>query len=95
MTTAFQADAFQVTGFQIDSGVVVVIPDVAPSAGNWDKLLKKKKRKAKTIRFSDFDSREEYAKALAALAMPIVRHEDPVEDDDDHILMALVTRILH
>lgn len=63
---------------------------------NW-----KKKRKGKTIRFSDFETREEYAKALAAAALPIIqpKHDVPApieeEDEDDEILMALLTKIIH
>lgn len=81
-------------------GSVLPTPTPTEVAGrgniNW-----KKRRRGKVVRFSDFETREEYAKALAAAALPIIqpRHDVPApieeEDEDDEILMALLTKIIH
>lgn len=71
----------------------------APSAGNWDKLRKKKK--PRTIRYSDFESRDAYEKALRDLLKPertvIIEPEPPFEeeDEDDEILLAAISKVLH
>ncbi len=95
--------------------ITAVAPPTPPSdtpdgAGNLDWLNKgpgRKKRKSRVIRFSDFETREAYEKALqeaasalAAQAIPVSRIsetgavEDDDLEDDEAILMALM-RILH
>lgn len=81
-------------------------PRPPDGAGNQDwrnvrAPRKKKKRESTVIRFSDFDSQEAYAAALAAAAIPLtevsatgtVPAEDDFEDDED-ILFAIV-RLYH
>lgn len=59
----------------------------------------KKKRKSKVIRFSDMDAREALAAELAAASAPITDTATPIEQDDlnedEALLMALVSRLVH
>ena len=78
-------------------------------AGNEDWLKvnaprRKKKSKSTVIRFSDFDSQEAYAAALAEAAMPVAAvsdapivtatQDDDDFEDDDEILFAIM-RMYH
>ena len=56
---------------------------------------RKKKKKGKVIRYSDFESREEYARALqAAVIAPPMVISVPMDEDDD-LILALLARVLH
>lgn len=61
----------------------------------------KRRRKGKIIRFSDFDSREAYEEAIRAAITPVTvpTITEPIppleEDEDDEILIAAISRILH
>jgi hypothetical protein len=75
--------------------VTPVVVAISGGVGNLD-WRKKKKKRAVTIRYSDFASQEAYAAALAAAAIPMswVTDEGWVEgeseiEDDDAILQAL------
>ena len=95
--------AYQNSGFAYQSGAVTpVVKDDIPSAGNID-WLKKKKKKGKVLRYSDFEGIEQYqqalAQAMAEASMPIRKISDPVaneyseffgdEEDDEILLKAL------
>ena len=96
MTTAFQSNAFQNNAFQID---IAVVSNLGP--GGAFPQGRKKKRRGTVIHYSDFETREAYAAALAAAAMPIaiVTEHPPYSqedaEDDDLILLAAVKRLIH
>lgn len=97
MTTAFQQSAFQDNAFQIDAGVVVA--RVETGAARY--YPKKRKKPIEVVRWSDFETREKraeaLAQALATAAIPIktfVEEEDMDELDDEIVLKAL-TVLLH
>ena len=100
MISGFQTNAFQNNSWQIESGAAPpVVVDVPASAGNID-WLKRKKKRGKVIRYSDFESQEAYAKALAAASLPIAIITEPEDyeeafGDDDAILKALFLTTLH
>ena len=55
----------------------------------------KKKKRGRVIRYSDFESREEYARALqAAVIAPPMVVSVPMDEDDD-LILALLARVLH
>lgn len=62
--------------------------------------LKPKRKKGKVLRYSDFESQEAYAQALAAAAVPLARVteagtvEGGDELEDDELLLMAVSRIL-
>ena len=92
MITAFQSNAFQNDSFPI----VVSSSDGLPQ--KYGKPWKKPKR----IRYSDFETQEAYAAALAAIAMPIDRVykeeaiiEASAEDEEDEILTMAILKVLH
>jgi hypothetical protein len=66
--------------------------------GSWDKTRGKKK-KPKAIRFSDFESREALAAAVKQAIEPKTKIIEPTpplgENDDDAILMAAVSKLIH
>lgn len=78
-------------------GFFGAISSAAEGRGNWK--LDKKRKRPKVIRFSDFDSREAIAKALKVEIAPnivIIEPPSPLgENDDDAILLAVVSRLLH
>ena len=89
MATAFQSNAFQTDAFQIDVAVAQ-----HPGAGA-SRSYKKKKKKGKVIRYSDFESRDAYAAALqAAVIAPPMVVSVPMDEDDD-LILALLARVLH
>lgn len=100
MTTAFQDDAWQVDAFQIDAGATpVVVEVIRQGRGNWDKFSGKK-RKPKVMRYSDVASREAIAAALKVPSEPrtvFIEPESPIgdENDDDAILLAVVSKLIH
>ena len=69
--------------------------------GSWDKLRKQKKRKPQVIRRSDFESIEAYRQAMTALfpvepKTKIIEPVPPLDDgDDDALILAAVSRLLH
>lgn len=74
-----------------------LVDGVVDTGGGGNRRRKRKKNESVVIRYSDFESQEAYAAALAAV--PIVQIPDEVEvletDDDDEILKVLVLRMLH
>lgn len=79
-----------------------------PGGSSEPSRYRKKKRKsdAVVIRYSDFDSQEAYAAALAAASLPLAAvredgsvepaHEDDIPDDDEIIrALFLIQTILH
>ena len=99
MITAFQTNAFQNNSWQIDtSGVAPVVAVASPGGGTID-WLKKKRKKGKVLRYSDFEGQEAYqaalATAIAEAGLPISKIEEPgaYEDefgDDDEVIKALL-----
>lgn len=77
--------------------VVVEEPSLATPGGP---LFRDRKRRRKVIRYSDFKSREEYAKALAsAIPMSQVRpyptmERTPGEDEETEVIFMLL-KMLH
>lgn len=108
-SSAFSTNAFSVGAFDFGS-TPPPTETVIDGAGNENWLnvnaprRKKKKRESTVIHYSDFDSQEAYAAALAAAAMPMAQVSDapavqgaePDDDfeDDDAILFAIM-RIYH
>jgi hypothetical protein len=99
----------QYTGLRPDIVVTGQLVEEEPTGGgNWGGVRKSARRRPIRIKYSDFDTQEKYAAALAAAAMPIARVTDTGEmiapaapdlihdydDDDDVILKAVLLRVL-
>jgi len=63
--------------------------------GNWPK--KKRKRNTRVMRYSDLEAREAYEQSLQPVSPKtiFIEPESPLEDDDDEILIAAVSKLLH
>lgn len=91
----FGSNNFVVTqGFGDYGGAVP--PAAAAETGRWAK----KKKKREPIRFSDFESREAVANAMAAeLALKAIAIEELTDDtefeDDEALIKALTITIIH
>jgi hypothetical protein len=92
-STTFWADGFWFEGTPTPTPTPVV-----QGRGSWDKL-KGKKKKPKVLKFSEFESRDALAQALKAEIQPktiIVDPQPPLgENDDDDIILAALSKILH
>jgi hypothetical protein len=97
VTTAFQQSSFQDNAFQIDGAAAVV--RVESGAARY--YPKKRKKPIDVIRWSDFETREKraeaLAQALATAAIPIKTfvEEEDMEELDDEIVIKALTAILH
>ena len=76
----------------------VIVSTELPGSGG----KKRRRKKGTVIRFSDFQSMDEYEKAVAAamaeaniIPATEVIHAEPDDDDDDEILRVLTLTILH
>lgn len=97
MTSAFQSDAFQNDAFQIDITVSVPAVEEPQGIGNWNLL---KKNRPKRMRYSDLEARKALAIArraysTAELKTTFIEPESPTDNDDDHILIAAVSKLIH
>lgn len=79
---------------------MVVVQEDIQGRGSWDKLRGRKK-KPKTLRYSELEERERLAQELAMASIAIVQPKNPVtvieepDDDDETILFALISRLEH
>jgi hypothetical protein len=78
----------------------VVVAPVQANEGHGTFRWEKTRKKQRVIRYSDFESREAYAAAIAAAALPIVDvpHEtsiDEWEDIEDEFIAFELMRFLH
>lgn len=71
------------------------VSQVAPTTTVTGGGTSKSKHKHKAIRFSDFESRDEFAEAIKQAAIVTVPIPIDEPDDDDEILLLAITRILH
>lgn len=77
-----------------------VVVDVG-GRGNWNLNKRNPPKRGKTIRFSDFETQEEFAAAMReVIRIPMAEVSDaPViatdDDEDDELLLLAVMRILH
>lgn len=85
-------------------GVTSTPPAPAPSTerpGGGSPPRFRKRRSGKVIRYSDFESRDDYEKALLAAAsplivpMPEIQEADEGEADDEALLKALIVTMIH
>lgn len=84
-------------GFVYSGGVA---PSTDGQGGFLGGFKEPKRKRNRVIRWSDFESRDAYAKELAAAAMPLARVSDPREsvyadDDEDDELIELLLMKLH
>lgn len=99
MSGAFQRTAFQDNSYQITE----LVTAGADGRGSWDAFRKQKKKRGKVIRRSEYESIEAYRQAMAAMfpVEPKTKIIEPVPplqesgDDDDTIILAAVSRLLH
>lgn len=99
MSGIFNSGIFNNAAFNVGTGVPVVVsaPEIT-GRGSWN-LDKRKRKKPKGLRYSDFETREQIAEALKAQIAPktiFIEPKSPIEEtDDDALILAAFSRLLH